>query len=72
MERVLELKFTLSNEKTMTLTIPNPKDNLTDEQITAAMQAIVTANVFDREGSYIVGIHSARIVDRDVIEFNVA
>ena len=56
----------------MTLTIPNPKDNLTDQQITAAMQAIVTANVFERDGSYIVGIHSARIVDRDVIEFNVA
>ena len=72
MNRVLELKFTLSDEKTMTLTIPNPKADLTDQQIANAMQSIVAGNVFDRNGAYVVGIYSARIVDREVIEFNVA
>lgn len=72
MNKVLELKFTLSNDKTIVLTIPNPKENITDEQVASAMQAIVTSNVFDRDGAYIIGIHSARIVDREVIEFNVA
>lgn len=72
MNRILELKFTLSDEKTMTLTIPNPKADLTDQQIASAMQSIVAGNVFDRNGAYVVGIHSARIVDREVIEFNVA
>lgn len=72
MNRVLELKFTLSDEKTMTLTIPNPKEDLTDEQVVTAMETILVSNVFERDGANIVSIHSARIVGREVIELNVA
>lgn len=72
MNRVLELKFKLENDAQLTLSIPNPKENLTAADISQAMQTIVDANIFEREGNSIVGKISARIVDREVQEINIA
>lgn len=72
MNRVLELKFKLENDAQLTLSIPNPKENLTAADISQAMQTIADANIFEREGNSIVGKISARIVDREVQEINIA
>jgi len=72
MNRVLELKFQLENDGQLTLSVPNPKENLTAADVSQAMQTIVDANIFEREGNSIVGKLSARIVDREVHELNIA
>lgn len=72
MNRVLELKFQLENDGQLTLSVPNPKENLTAADVSQAMQTIVDANIFEREGNSIVGKLSARIVDREVHEINIA
>ncbi|MGM9951206.1 MAG: DUF2922 domain-containing protein [Lysinibacillus sp.] len=71
MTQLLELVFELANGKSLTLSIPNPKANLTDNEINAAMQTIVTSNVFVREGAAITAKKGARIVERGVTEFKI-
>ncbi|MFP7202109.1 DUF2922 domain-containing protein [Lysinibacillus halotolerans] len=70
MAQVLELKFDTANGKTMTLSVNEPKPNLTPTEITAAMQTIMTADVFHNEGHKLVAINQARIIERNVSEFN--
>lgn len=70
MAQVLELKFDTANGKTMTLSINEPKANLTATEIAAAMQTIMTADVFHNEGHGLVAINQARTVERNVSEFN--
>ncbi|MER2000606.1 MAG: DUF2922 domain-containing protein [Lysinibacillus sp.] len=66
MTKVLELTFLLSNEKSYTITIANPKPNSSDAEIDAAMTAIVASNYFDSKGHTIVGKKQARYVERTV------
>lgn len=68
MTKTLELVFELTNGKTLTLSVASPKDNLTQGTINSAMDAIVSADVFSREGQTIVAKKSARIVERAVTD----
>lgn len=69
--KVLELSFKLSNDKTMTISIANPKDTLTESDINMAMNTIVSSNYFSREGNTIVAKKQARFVERNVTEVEI-
>ncbi|WP_413367499.1 DUF2922 domain-containing protein [Lysinibacillus sp. 3P01SB] len=69
MNEVLELVFELADGKSLTLSVPSPKAGVTAAEVNAAMQVVVAANVFSREGAGIVAKKSARIVEREVTEF---
>ena len=71
MTQVLELVFELTDGKSLTLSVPNPKTDITDNEVNAAMQTIVAANVFVREGETIAAKKGARIVEREVTEFEI-
>lgn len=66
MAKVLELTFLLSNDKSFTMTIANPKPNVTEAEIDAAMTAIVTNNYYNSKGHTIIGKKQARYVERTV------
>lgn len=68
MNKTLELTFMLSNDKTFTLSITNPKPNLSEQDINAAMDTIVASNYFKRDGATIVGKKRARFVERAVTD----
>ncbi|KGR82197.1 DUF2922 domain-containing protein [Lysinibacillus odysseyi] len=70
MNQVLELVFELADGKSLTLSVPSPKAGLTAAEVNSAMQAIVAANAFSREGAVIAARKSARIVEREVTEFD--
>ena len=59
----LILRFLCADGKLVSFTVPNPKEDLTQAQVTAAMQAIVTANIFDINGVAITGVAEAYITD---------
>ena len=61
--KVLVLRFTLANGKIMTINVPNPSDTLVDEDVIAAMQAVITANIFEVGGSAVTAISDAYIND---------
>lgn len=72
MTKVLELTFVLSNEKSFTLTIANPKPNVTNAEIDAAMTAIVASNYYNAKGVTIIGKKQARFVERTVTDVALA
>lgn len=49
MEKTLILEFVTADEKKKTVTIANPKDDLTKAVVYAAMQAIVDNNFYQVE-----------------------
>lgn len=72
MTQVLELQFLASNGKPFTITVDAPKAGLTVGQVYNAMQTIVQQNIFQKEGFDITGIQGARIVERNVSNFDLA
>ncbi len=68
MALTLEMKFNTANGKTLTLSVTEPKDNITATEVSTVMQTIIDQDVFHNEGFAIVGINQARIVERNVSE----
>ncbi|KGR77775.1 DUF2922 domain-containing protein [Ureibacillus manganicus] len=68
MALTLEMKFNLENGKTLTLSVSEPKENITPAEVVTAMQTIIDQDVFHSEGYAIIGINQARIVERNVSE----
>ncbi|MGB9975822.1 DUF2922 domain-containing protein [Thermovenabulum sp.] len=64
----LELSFQNAAGKTVRFTVPDPKQDLTPENVQSAMNLILLKNVFSSTGGDLVKALGARIVVRDVIE----
>jgi len=61
--KVLVLRFTLANGKSMTINVPNPSATLVAADVIAAMQTVITANVFEVGGSAVTAIADTYIND---------
>lgn len=64
----LEMRFNTANGKTLTLTVSEPKEDITAAEVAAVMQTIIDQDVFHNEGFALVSINQARIVERNVSE----
>jgi len=62
------LRMTFLNESgsNVSLSLDNPKDDLTAAQVQTAMDLIITKNIFTSTGGDLVSKASARIIDTDV------
>ncbi|MBQ9283725.1 MAG: DUF2922 domain-containing protein [Acidaminococcaceae bacterium] len=60
-EKELELKFRNAAGQSRTITVKNPKDGLTKEEVDTAMNAIVAANVFTSNGGDLVEAVEGRV-----------
>lgn len=72
MAQVLQLTFANIAGNTMTISINDPKPNLTEAEVNTAMQTIMDQAVFSKDGFLFNVKKSARIVERNVtaIELN--
>ena len=68
MARVLQLTFANIAGNTMTININNPKPNLSEADVNAAMQTIIDQSVFSKDGFLFNVKKSANIVERNVTE----
>ena len=68
MEKNLEMFFMNAAGKTSRISVADPKEDLTQEQVQTAMDTIVSNNVFDTPGGDLIRAVSARIVSRDIVE----
>ncbi|MER2111946.1 MAG: DUF2922 domain-containing protein [Solibacillus isronensis] len=66
MAQVLQLTFANIAGNTMTININDPKPNLTEAEVNAAMQTIIDQAVFSKDGFLYNVKKSARIVERNV------
>ncbi|KUK10442.1 MAG: Uncharacterized protein XD50_1309 [Clostridia bacterium 41_269] len=67
----LQLTFRTAGGSRRTISIEDPKTNLTDVEVQAAMDTIIAKNIFGTSDGDLVGVVSAQIVTTEVQEFNV-
>lgn len=61
--RRLELRFASAAGRTVTLRVPDPRENLTAVEVEAAMNTVIGKNIFTSTGGDLIGIAGARIVE---------
>lgn len=71
MAQVLELQFEVSSGRNLTISVDAPKPDLSVGQVYSVMQTIMQQDVFQVEGSGIIGLKGARIVERNVSNFDI-
>ncbi|GGI42707.1 DUF2922 domain-containing protein [Mammaliicoccus stepanovicii] len=65
MKRILELVFKTATDKTFTLQIQEPKNDLSEETVRQAMNDLLKLKIFDLSKGELVSIHSAQYVERN-------
>lgn len=68
MDRSLEMIFENVEGKKSRISVNDPREDLTSEDVQTAMDTIVAKNIFNTSGGDIVKAVSARIVVKDVVE----
>lgn len=71
MTKTLQMVFQNQSGNNVTISLPDVKEDLTAENIKAAMNIIIAKNVFESSGGDLVALMSANIISRDVEEINV-
>jgi hypothetical protein len=70
--KTLQLLFLNEESKTVSISIDNPIEPVDTVALDAAMDAIVTNNVFFSSGGDLVSKKGARVVERNVIDIVMA
>lgn len=65
MAKVLELTFLTAANQPVKLTVDEPREDITEEQVESVMQQVILSDIFIIEESPLATIKSARIVARD-------
>ena len=68
MAKTLQLNFNTASGKRVSLSVDEPRADLTPQSIEAAMQEIIAANVFEINGAPLATVVSARVIERNVTE----
>jgi len=68
MERTLQLIFRNEDGRLFTLSVPGPKEDLTETDIAGVMDLILAKNIFQTTGGALTTKVRARIVSRDTVE----
>jgi len=66
MAKTLQLQFEAANGKNITISVDEPKESLTSEEIQAGMNAIINSNVFQVEGAPLTLAKTAKVVEQNV------
>lgn len=68
MDKNLELIFKNTAGKSARISVQDPKDDLTTEEVQALMDNIVAKNVFETTGGNLVEAVGARLIQKEVIQ----
>lgn len=68
MAQTLELRFETAVGKPLTLTVDQPRADLSEDEIESGMAAIIASNVFYVESLPVSVAKSARLIERNVTE----
>jgi len=68
MAQTLELRFETDAGKALTLTVDQPRENLTGGEVESGMAAIIASDVFYVESLPVSVAKSARLVERNITD----
>jgi len=71
MTKRLLMSFRNADGNRVSLSVDDPRDNITDAEVKAAMQTVLTQNIFDSKGVDLVEIVDATIVETTKTDLNV-
>lgn len=66
----LVMTFKTTNDKSVSLTIDNPREDITEDEIKTAMELVVSKNIFAPGGCDITKAVSAKVVVTDTTDYN--
>lgn len=71
MAKTLELQFTTDLGRVARLTVDNPVEPVDTAAVKLAMESIVASNAFFSSYGNLVGVNGARVVERNVTEYEI-
>lgn len=72
MAKTLELQFATDLGKTVRLSLDNPKEPIDQVVVKQSMDQIIAAGVFYSASGNLVSVQGARIVERNVTDYEIA
>ena len=66
----LVMSFLTSEDKKVSLTVDNPREDINETEIKSAMDLVVEKNIFAPNGSDIVATVEAKVVVTDTTEYD--
>lgn len=68
LQNVLQLRFRDYGQGTVTLNVPDPKDNLTEAAVKAVMNLIIEKDVFSYDGYSLASPAGAKIIKKETTD----
>ena len=68
----LVMTFKSSADKKVSLSVDNPREDITENEIKSAMDLVVSKNIFAPNGSDIVAVVEAKVIVTDTTEYDLA
>ncbi|MBM7654427.1 DUF2922 domain-containing protein [Neobacillus cucumis] len=72
MAKTLELQFGTEFGKTARISVENPKEPVDENVVKLSMAQIIAADVFTTAGGKLVASKGARVINRDVTDYELA
>lgn len=70
LNRKLVMTFKTTDDKKISLTVDNPREDLTDEEVKTAMELIKEKNIFAPGGADLASLVSAKVVQTDTTNYD--
>ena len=66
----LVMTFKTTDDKKVSLTVDNPREDLTEEEVKTTMELIKEKNIFSPGGAYFASLFSAKVVETDTTNYD--
>lgn len=70
LNRKLVMTFKTTDDKKVSLTVDNPREDLTEEEVKTAMELIKEKNIFAPGGADLTSLVSAKVVETDTTNYD--
>ena len=71
MEKTLSISFNLADGKSTTISVKEPKPNLTEQEVKSAVSTILAQQAFAKDGVPYASVKSAKLIERYVTTYEV-
>lgn len=70
LNKKLIMTFKTTDDKKVSLTVDNPKEDLTEEEVKTCMELIKEKNIFAPGGADLASLVSAKVVETDTTNYD--
>ena len=70
LNKKLVMTFKTTDDKKISLTVDNPREDLNEEEVKTAMELIIEKNIFAPGGADLASLVSAKVVQTDTTNYD--